>query len=145
MSPATLRIPRVTAGVTPKPIKKSLGKAGQTPEETLAKAATKNEKALQRDIINLLRLRGIEVIVSRMDKKTSNNVGLPDLLFSVLGHDGYMPRVYAIAIEVKVPGAYLSAEQRKMHNAMRASPNHWTVKVVKSVQEMQTLLDGLGL
>ncbi len=47
--------------------RKSLGKAGLTASEANAKCSRRSEKELQKHIVNLLRLRGIEPIVSRMD------------------------------------------------------------------------------
>lgn len=125
--------------------RKRLGKAGQTPAETMAKADAKNEKALQQQCINLLRLRGVEPIVNRMDKKTSNNLGVADLLFSITGFDGYQHRVYACAIECKMPGKYLRAEQILMRKKMTAPPNAWTHRTIRSVDELRTFLEGIGL
>jgi hypothetical protein len=123
-----------------------LGRAGRLQAEADARGAARSEKALQRQIENYLRLRGIEVIRSRMDRKTSNNVGTPDLLFAVENLSaGHAPRVYALALEVKLPGRKLDPEQEKMREAMTTHPNGWTHRTVNSVEEVKSFLDGLGL
>jgi hypothetical protein len=129
-----------------------LGRAGRLQAEADAIAASRSEKALQRQIENYLRLRGIEAIRSRMDRKTSNNVGCPDFLFAVtthrqwIEHDGdWGHLVAAVALEVKLPGKKLDPEQEKMQAAMTKRPNAWTHRVVNSVEEVKAFLDGLGL
>lgn len=67
--------------------RKSLGKAGILPEEALAKQEAKSEKVLQNLIINLLRLKGIEPLVHRMDKKSAATVGWMDLTFAIAVDD----------------------------------------------------------
>ena len=125
--------------------KKALGKEAQTQREANARGEARSEKALQRDCINLLRLRGIEPIVSRMDKKTSNNLGTPDLIFAVIGHDGHRDRIWACAVEIKLPGKHLNIHQRVMRKAMTSHPNHWLCRTITSVSEMKMFLEGLGL
>src|SRR5437762_14325873 len=71
-----------------------------------AKSDLKREKELQNQIENFLRLRGITPIRSAMHRKTSNNVGTPHFLLCVNGR--------ATAIEAKVPGQNLTAEQQRM-------------------------------
>lgn len=125
--------------------RKSLGKAGRTQAEANEKCEYRSEKELQKQILNLLRLRGIEVIVSRMDRKISNNVGTPDFLFSVLGRDNYRHCLYSCAIEVKLKKGVLSTAQMNMHAKMITPPNAWTYRVIHSVDEMRMFLEGLGL
>ena len=125
--------------------RKALGKAGVTQAEANMKGTRRIEKELLKHIVNLLRLRGIEPIVSRTDKKTTNNVGLPDILFAVCGNDGYNTRVFACAIEVKLPGEHLREAQITMRRVMTRPPNHWTHRVITSVDEMRMFLEGIGL
>src|SRR5438309_363687 len=59
-------------------------KIGQfTAEEVMAKAQIKNERQLQSMIVNLLRLKGIEPLWHRTNKRSSATVGWPDITFSV--------------------------------------------------------------
>ncbi len=63
--------------------RKSLGAAGMTAEEAMLKAEVKNERALQVLIINLLRLKGIEPLWHRTDKRSAATVGWPDISFAI--------------------------------------------------------------
>lgn len=125
--------------------RKQLKQRGQLPEETMEKAEARNEKHLQAQCINLLRLRGVEVNVSRMDKAKTDRVDWPDFTFAVTGFDGYQTRVYACAIECKMPGKYLNAGQIAMRKKLTGSPNAWTCRVIRSLDELKMFLDGLGL
>src|ERR1043165_8946289 len=100
--------------------RKALGKAGLTAEEAIAAYEAKSERELQRQIVSLLRLKGIEPIVSRMDKRTSNNIGTPDILFAVIG--SYRASDTACAWEVKLPGRDLSEDQERMKIRMTEPP-----------------------
>jgi hypothetical protein len=127
-----------------------LGRAGQLQVEVDAKAEVKSERDLQRLIDQYLRLRGVVPIRSRMDRKTSNNVGTPDFLFAVRGRrwDGGDQRVIetvACAFEVKLPGKKLDPEQEKMRVAMTKPPNGWHYHVVHSVEEVKAILDRIQL
>jgi hypothetical protein len=90
-----------------------------------AKADHKREKELQTEIDNWLRLRGITAIRSRMDKRTSNNVGTPDFVFAVRGR--------AVALEAKLPGNRPTTEQERFLCALIG--DGWYVKVVHSLDE----------
>ncbi len=125
--------------------RKSLGKGGQTEEETLLKAKIRNEKELQRVCLGLLTLRGIVFDVSRMDKRKTDVVGWPDATFAVTGHDGYQARIWSVAIEFKLPGETLSQAQRIMRKSMTSPPNAWTCRTITSAAEMKMFLEGLGL
>lgn len=116
-------------------------KLGQkTAEEVLAQGEAKSEKTLQKQIVGLLRLKGIEPIVSRMDRRTSNNVGTPDILFCVLGTS-----TFACAWEVKMPRGIVGVEQNAMHVKLQTFPNDWTVKVIRSVDEAIAELKEMGI
>src|ERR1700691_6096614 len=69
-----------------------------------SKADTRSEKELQADMVKLLDQRGIFFVRSRMDKKTSTRVGMPDFVILI------SERVW-IAVEVKVKFGSLSKEQ----------------------------------
>lgn len=114
-----------------------------TAEECLTRAEVKNERDLQRQIVGLLRLKGVEPIVSRMDRKTSNNLGTPDILFCVKSKPWDIP--IAVGLECKFGSGKLSLEQEKMHETMMAMPNAWRVVVVRSVDEVLAILEELGL
>ena len=106
-----------------------------------SKFEIKLERELQDQIANLLSLKGIVAIRSRMDRKTSNQVGTPDFLFSV----EHGLRSVPCAWECKLPGKKLSPEQQKMAVEMLAPPNAWVYKVITSVDEALMELKRLGL
>lgn len=93
----------------------------------------KLEKELQVQIENWLRLRGVTVIRSRTDRKTSNNVGTPDLIFAVHGR--------AVALEVKLPGRKPTAEQEKFLCALIG--DGWKVAVVHSLDEARAVVEAV--
>src|SRR5438105_10429918 len=51
--------------------------------EAMSKAQIKNERQLQSMIVNLLRLKGIEPLWHRTDKRSAATVGWPDISFAV--------------------------------------------------------------
>lgn len=124
--------------------REALGKGGMTAEEALARAEVKNERDLQKQIVALLRLKGIEPIISRMDKRTSNNVGTPDILFAI---DVYDDPSYDVpcAWEVKFGDGKLSVEQQQMHVRMSTPPNSWRIKIIRSVDEALIELKKLNI
>lgn len=126
--------------------RKSMGKAGQTAAETLAKADVKTEKDLQRQIIALLRLKGIEVNVSRMDKKKTDSVGWPDLTFSITGDlRGWEWGSESCAWEVKLPGRQLDKAQQEMMVKLTTKPNGWQYSVIHSVDQAIKELSDMGI
>jgi hypothetical protein len=90
-----------------------------------AKSDLKREKELQIEIENWLRLRGLTAIRSRMDRKTSNNVGTPDFIFAVRGR--------AVALEAKLPGKRPTPEQERFLCALVG--DGWFVSVVHTLDE----------
>lgn len=123
-----------------------MGKAGRLVEETLAKADAKSEKELQRQIVNLLWLKGIEVNVSRMDKRKTDKVGWPDLTFAVCTNlSGWPLHTYACAWEVKLPGKHLASHQRLAGTCLVTSPNAWTHRVITSVDQALEELKAMGI
>ena len=135
--------------------RKSLGAAGETTAETDAKAQVRSERELQKLIVSYLRLHGIEPIVSRMDRRTSNNLGTPDILFCVSSaffrirpntgaYDSGWIR-YACAWEVKLPGCSLRPAQETMKQRLTTAPNGWTHRVIYSLEQARNELKQMGL
>lgn len=94
-----------------------LGKAGLTKAELLERAVIRIEKDLRNQIESWLRLQGVEVIRARTDKRSTINVGAPDLIFAWAG----LP----IAFEVKMPGEKLDPDQVVMREAMIHDGWYW--------------------
>jgi len=93
-------------------------RSGRTPAEAREAAVAKDERELQRQIANWLRLHGIWFTQSRMDRRTSNTVGTPDFIFCYRGR--------FVAWEVKCPWApALRPEQRKAADAIVAAGGEW--------------------
>ncbi len=122
--------------------RKAMGKAGMTAEEAIAKFTAKNERQLQSQIVNLLRLKGIEVCWHRTDKKSAATVGWPDLTFAVLW-TGF--GTIACAWEIKMPDGKLSEEQTKTAIRMQRGVNNWTYRVIRSVDEALKELRAMGI
>lgn len=123
-------------------------KLGLTAKEFMAKGAAANEKSLQRLIVNYLRLKGIEPIVSAMHKRTSNNVGTPDILFAVL--DGGLRRdggrdYHPCAWECKMPGKNLEPHQVQMALRLVTPPNAWHHRTIRSLDEAISELKAMGI
>jgi hypothetical protein len=105
------------------------------------RAEIKSERVLQGQIVNLLRLKGIEVLWHRTDKRSGATVGWPDLTFSV----EHGLRSIPCAWEIKLPGGKLSEEQVKVMVRMMDPPNAWTYKVITSVEEALSELRRYGI
>ena len=89
-------------------------------EQPPSKEEIKSEKQLQEQIAGFLQRNHTVVIRSRMDRKTSTNLGTPDLLFALNGR--------AIAFEVKLPGRKPTEEQADM--MQRMSRNGWACYII---------------
>ncbi len=122
--------------------RKAMGKAGMTAEEAIAKFTAKSEKQLQSQIVNLLRLKGIEVCWHRTDKKSAATVGWPDLTFCVR-IDDYPP--FPCAWEIKFGDGELSDDQRRMAIRLQSPPNYWQWREVRSVDQALALLRDMGI
>ena len=124
--------------------RKKLGPGGLLPEEALAKAAIKNERDLQGKIVNLLRLKGIEPLWHRTDKRSHATIGWPDITFSTChrgnGWDDFCPSAW----EIKLEGE-LSVEQQQMLIRLQTPPNGWRVRVIRSVDEAIDQLKQIGI
>lgn len=138
--------------------RKKLGTGQLSAEEALSKSQAKNERQLQVQIVNLLRLKGIEPLWHRTDKRSAATIGWPDITFSVRGwrtisegEDGessYITRtpfISGCAWEVKFDKGQLSKEQQQMHVRLSTSPNGWRIRVIRSVDEALSELKELGL
>lgn len=124
-------------------------KHGQkTAAEVLAQGEAKSEKMLQKQIVALLRLKGIEVNVSAMHKRTTHRVGWPDLTFAVrvkAGTESSHWTSYACAWEVKMPQGKLTPEQEKIATALSRPPNHWRHRVIRNVDQALAELREMGI
>lgn len=128
--------------------RKAFGKGALTAEDALAKAEVTNERELQKQIVGLLRLKGIEPIVSRMDKRTSNNLGTPDIIFAVVGVANEAvcdDPIFACAFECKFAKSALSLDQQCMAVRMSTPPNGWRIKTIRSVDEAIAELKEMGI
>jgi hypothetical protein len=117
--------------------KKRLGKAGLTYGEAQAKQAAREEKELQRQIANLLRLKGIEANVSRMDKRKTDRKSWGDFTFAANGQ--------AVIWECKRPGEKLRDDQEAMRKKLIAAPNEWQYFVIHTVEDGIRSLRQLGV
>jgi len=108
-----------------------LGKAGQTAAEAFALSDIANERELQDQIAQFLRMKGVQAVFSsRMDRRTTNKVGQPDFLFCYQG--------CSIGLEAKMPGRGPTEEQAEMHRRMVL--DGWTVAVVRGLEDVRELL-----
>jgi hypothetical protein len=127
-------LPRSVIDKMPASERAKLGKHGRTNAEVVAKAEITREKELQQRCIALLRLRGVRFIhVSRMDRRTTANVGTPDLIFCYAGR--------ACAFECKLPDNYPSREQHSVMENMTI--DGWCVEVIWSEDQMRVTLNFL--
>lgn len=112
-------------------VRKTMGKAGITLEEHAEKNDWKNEKEFHEKLMQYLRMKGVRVIVhSRTDRPTTNQAGIPDLLFVYAG--------IPCAWELKLPGKNPTPEQVQCMGDMAA--DLWSVRVVRSIQEAVEIL-----
>jgi len=112
-----------------------------TNEERMKKMIAKSERQLQSQIVQYLRLRGLEVLWHRTDKKSHATIGWPDITFSAKVGAFPMP----VAIEVKFGSGTLSREQNDLLARLQASPNFWRVLVVRNFVEVVDFLREAGL
>lgn len=110
--------------------RKALGKRGQTMLEAIQNATIKGEKDIQKQIANLLTLRGVPFINPPMHKRSMLPKGWPDFTFAYRGNP--------LGIEAKVLGGEPRPDQVKTLQAM--ADNGWQVHVVTSLAEVQTIL-----
>jgi len=140
-----MEVARVKTGVLPDSFlrclpadeRKRLGQ--RTAEEVLRNGVATSEKQLQGQIVQLLRLKGIEPCWHRTDKKSAATIGWPDITFAVNQPFG------ACAWEVKIGDGRLSDEQKKMAVRLMSPPNGWRYAVVRSIDEALAILKELGI
>lgn len=118
----------------PKDDRQEFGKAGVTSAEAQQKFERNAERKLHEQIVGFLRIKGVRFIVrSRMDRKTTNAVGTPDIIFCFCSK--------FIALEVKVGTNNLTNAQRQ---ALEDIIEDGGISlVVRSLEAVKTLLDGL--
>lgn len=101
----------------------------QTAAEAGEKALAGEERKLQGDIANYLRLHGIWFDCDAMHAKRRGTLGTPDFLLCY--------RKVAIGIEAKTVAGSLSGAQILAHAAMLN--NGWRVIVARSMADVQSL------
>lgn len=110
--------------------RESCGQGNELPEEIAVKIEARAEKELQREIAQYLRLQGIQFINPPMNKRSMLPEGWPDFSLAYKGKP--------IALECKTATGKLSREQAAMHLLLMA--DGWTVKTVRSLDEVRNLL-----
>ena len=108
-------------------------KALDTPTmpESLAKAGAKREKQLQERCMVLLRLHGVlRPNRSRMDKRKTDMVGWPDIVFCFRGRP--------VAWECKLPSEKLTPDQVVVADEMVT--DGWTYQVIQSEEDARGFL-----
>lgn len=114
--------------------RKALGKAGVTVAEGVEAQESRSERELQKDIVGLLKVNGVkEVTASRMDRRTTNRVGTPDLIFCFRG--------IACAWEVKRPRQNLRESQIEV--AKRMVDDGYVVAAIRSLQDAVNAIEWL--
>jgi hypothetical protein len=104
---------------------------GKTSAELRAAAIAKDERELQKQLANYLRLLGLWFTQSRMDRRTSNTVGTPDFVFPY--------KSAAVYWEVKCPWSRaLRPEQAKAREAIIKQGGEW--RLITSLAEAQAHL-----
>lgn len=112
-----------------------------THEEQMKKITVKTERQLQSQIVQYLRLRGIEVLWHRTDKKSRATKGWPDITFGVLSN-GFPT---ACGYEVKFGSGTLSREQEDMLRRLQSRPNCWRIRVIRNFIEVVDDMREMGL
>lgn len=109
-------------------------------QKTVAERSARADLQLEREIHRLIDLelnrRNIVGIHSRTDKKTSQQVGVPDYLMALWDSERGCAR--PVAVEVKLPGGKLSDDQIVMRDRMVR--DGWEYHVVYSLEEFKSVL-----
>jgi hypothetical protein len=113
----------------------------ETYEERMKKLVVKTERQLQSQIVQYLRLRGIEVLWHRTDKRSHATKGWPDITFAVLSNGFPM----ACGYEVKFGSGTLAPGQNQMLQRLQTRPNSWRVRVIRNFIEVVDDLREMGL
>jgi len=101
--------------------------------EATAASEAKNERHLQQQIIDYLRLRDITGFRANPTKKSTIAVGHPDIWFCF--------SCRACALEVKLGDGKLTEDQERMIARMRSEG--WLVEVARSIVDARRFLDGI--
>jgi hypothetical protein len=110
---------------------RAVSSSGKSAAETRAAAVAKDERELQKQLANYLRLLGLWFTQSRMDRRTSNTVGTPDFVFPYRGA--------AVYWEVKCPWSRaLRPEQAKAREAILKQGGEW--RLITCLAEAQAHL-----
>lgn len=129
----------------------------RTVSEVMANGVAKSEKQLQRQIISLLRLKGIEPLVPAFGKKTRISEGWPDITFAIyalapqsvsVGVSDILPKAwqtFACVWEVKLPPNKLTPRQEAMSKTLARTPNGWRHRVICSIDEALAELALIGI
>ena len=107
--------------------RKSLGKAGLTPDECAEIAVAKSEMELQGQLYSLLYRRGHRPRMQPTRKRSQIAPGMPDIAFEIHG--------LSVHWEVKLPGKNPTPQQYKCHRELAAAPNGAIVRVIRSYRE----------
>lgn len=118
--------------------RKAIGAGAMTSSEANAVYEDRLEKELHKLINGYLRQRGIVPGHQRMDKKSNMKAGYPDFVFVV--RDSNLKPV-PIAIEAKVGKNVLTDDQVNVMKQMIM--NGWSYFLVRSLQELKEILDGI--
>ena len=110
--------------------RKKLGPAGVIADEVREKGLARAERQLQGEIVQYLRLHGIEVLWHRTDKRSRATVGWPDLTFCKHG--------VPWGLEIKTFSGRVGPEQAETMRRMRI--NGWQTAVARSFQEFHRLV-----
>lgn len=106
---------------------KHIPAAAGTPDDSL-----EDEGKFHDEIIHYLRRQAVMGIIhSRLDRKSTVQVGVPDLIFAFHG--------VPVALEAKVRGRKPTPEQRGWLKALEM--DGWVVSVVRSMKDVQEALD----
>jgi|SRR5215472_1498792 len=123
-----------------------------TNEERSLRLEHYNERRLHSQIRQLLHLKGIVFLESRMDKRSHMTVGWPDFTFAVLMQKPNKidpTNVTCVPIpcawECKVGNRKVTPEQVEMMWKLQKEPNAWRVKVIRTLQEAADELRALGV
>jgi hypothetical protein len=148
MTPVSLSdLSNTQIGMIPKAQRAKLGKAAVTSEEAQAKGAAKLEKQIQQTIRQWLDLKGWFYCWQRMDKRARGKAGQPDFVVCVprggaVASGAPAKRGVFVAIECKMPGGTVSAEQ---HEALALIAWHGGLSMVAtSAQEAIDFLRGIS-
>lgn len=99
--------------------------------QSVALCAARQERELERQCENLLRLRGIVFRHERGKASKGNEPGWPDLTFAVRG--------IPYAVELKARGGAVTREQQEM--LYRMAVNGWRVQVVYGYDAFSELVE----